>query len=99
MLMCIQNLVQLCPFIHKISRNGINQGPYLCYKFKKKMMVINPNLDLANNVYTKYGQILSIHSQDIERKQNSDLSRAITITNLRKMIVNNPILDLVNFNV
>ena len=24
------------------------------------------------NVHTKFGQILSIHSQDIERKRNSD---------------------------
>ena len=35
----------------------------------RKMMVNNPNLDLVNmNVYTKFGQILSICSQDIERK-------------------------------
>ena len=36
----------------------------------------NPNLDLVNdNVHTKFGQILSIRSQDIERKQNSDVNQ------------------------
>ena len=33
----------------------------------------NPKLDLVNvDVHTKFGQILSIRSQDIERKQNFD---------------------------
>ena len=33
----------------------------------QKMMLYNPNLDLVNdNVYTKFGHILSIRSQDIE---------------------------------
>ena len=36
----------------------------------------NPKLDLVNvDVHTKYGQILSICSQDIERKQNSDVNQ------------------------
>ena len=35
----------------------------------------NPKLDLVNvNVHTKFGQILSICSQDIERKRNSDVN-------------------------
>ena len=39
-------------------------------------MYINPNQDLVNiNAYAKFGQILSICSQDIERKQNSDLNQ------------------------
>ena len=34
----------------------------------------NPNLDLINiNVLTKFGKILSIYSQDIERNRNSDV--------------------------
>ena len=38
------------------------------------MMFYNPNVDLVNdNVYTKFGYILSIHSQDIEQKLNSDV--------------------------
>ena len=36
----------------------------------------NPKLDLVNvDVHTNFGQILSIHSQDIERKRNSDLNQ------------------------
>ena len=36
-----------------------------------KIKVNNPNLDLVNiNVYTKFGKILSILSQDIEGKGN-----------------------------
>ena len=40
----------------------------------------NPQLDLVNvNMHTKFGQILSIHFQDIERKRNSDVNQgAIT---------------------
>ena len=35
----------------------------------------NPKLDLVNdNVHTKFGRILSISSQDIERKRNSDVN-------------------------
>ena len=36
----------------------------------------NPKLDLVNvDVHTKFGQILSIGSQDIERKRNSDVNQ------------------------
>ena len=36
----------------------------------------NAKLDLVNvDVHTKFGQILFIHSQDIERKRNSDLNQ------------------------
>ena len=35
------------------------------------MLCDNPNIDLVNmNAYLKFGEILSISSQDIERKQN-----------------------------
>ena len=37
----------------------------------RKMMCDNPNVDLVNmNAYIKFGEILSICSQDIEQKQN-----------------------------
>ena len=41
----------------------------------------NPNLGLGNiNAYTNFGQILSVNSQDIERKQKSDIcQRAIAL--------------------
>ena len=36
----------------------------------------NPNLDLVNiNVFTKFGESLSIPSQEIERKRNSGLNQ------------------------
>ena len=36
----------------------------------------NPKLDVVNvYVHTKFGQILSIGSQDIERKQNTDINQ------------------------
>ena len=68
--MCIQNLVKFCPFILKIwSKNliiesikGRNSVANL-----RKTMIYNTNVDLVNDdVYTKFGLILSIRSQDIE---------------------------------
>ena len=36
----------------------------------------NPNLGLVSvDVHTKFGQILSYHSHDIERKQNFDVNQ------------------------
>ena len=76
MLMCIQNLVRFCQFVIKIysgkeiltSIKGHNS-----VKILRKMTGNNPKLDLVNaDVPTKFGQILSIRSHDIERKQNSD---------------------------
>ena len=40
------------------------------------MTLYNTNIDLVNGkVYTKFGQILSIHSQDIEQKPISDINQ------------------------
>ena len=108
MMTCIQNLVGLCQFVLKISsgneiltsikgRNSV--------KILRKMTSNNPKLDLVNDdVHTKFGRILSIRSQDIERKRNSDVnigpskgSNSVKI--LRKMTGNNPKLDLVNDDV
>ena len=45
-------------------------------KILRKMRGNNPKLDLVNvDVHTKFGQILSIRSQDIERKRNSDVNQ------------------------
>ena len=79
MMMCIQNLVRFCQFILKIlsgneiltsikGRNSI--------KILRKMTGNNPKLDLDNvDVHTKFGRILSIRSQDIELKRNSDVNQ------------------------
>ena len=40
----------------------------------RNFTLYNPNLDIINvNVYTKFGIILSIGSQDIEGQRNSDI--------------------------
>ena len=77
--MCIQNMVGFCEFVLKIlsgnkiltSIKGRNS-----VKILRKMMDSNPKLDLVNDdVHTKFGRILSIRSEDIERKQNSDINQ------------------------
>ena len=45
-------------------------------KILRKMTGNNPKLDLVNDdVHTNFGWILSIRSQDIERKRNSDVNQ------------------------
>ena len=79
MIMCIQNLVLIGLFIFKIlSKNSIlmlikgrNSVANL-----RKTKIYNTNVDLVNdNVYTKFGLILSIRSQVIEQKPNSDINQ------------------------
>ena len=74
MMMCIQNLVGFCQFVLKIlsgneiltSIKGRNS-----VKILRKMTGNNPKLGLVNvDMHTKFGQILSIRTQDIERKRN-----------------------------
>ena len=50
------------------------------------------------NVHIKFGEILPIGSQDIERKQNFGIKGHNSGTNFKKMTCNNPKLDLVNIN-
>ena len=70
MIMCIQNLVKFCQFILKIwSKNLIFQSIKGRNSFAKlqKTRIYFTNVDLVNDdVYTKFGLILSIRSQDIE---------------------------------
>ena len=70
MIMCIQNLVTFCQFVLKIlskikiltSIKGRNSVANL-----RKTIIYNTNIDLVNDdVYAKFGLILSIRSQDIE---------------------------------
>ena len=72
MIMCLQSLVSFCQFVLKIliknqilihesikSRNSVAN--------LRKTTIYNTNVDLVNDdVYTKFGFILSIRSQDIE---------------------------------
>ena len=79
MMMCIQNLVLFCQFVLKIlSKNQILtsiKGRNSVANFRKTK-IYNTNLDLVtDNVYTNFGLILSIRSQDIEQKPNSDVNQ------------------------
>ena len=78
--MCIQNLVLFCQFVLKIlSKNQILtsiKGSYSVANLQKKTKIYNTNINLVNdNVFTKFGLILSIRSQDIEQKPNSDINQ------------------------
>ena len=79
MMMCIQNLVLFCQFVLKIlsknqiltSINGRNSVANL-----RNTNIYNTNLDLVtDNVYTNFGLILSIRSQDIEQITNFDVNQ------------------------
>ena len=79
MIMCIQNLVLFCQFVLKIlSKNqiltsikGSNSVANL-----QKTKIYNTNIDLGNdNVFAKFGLILSIRSKDTEQKPNSDINQ------------------------
>ena len=79
MMMFIQNLVSFCQFVLKIlSKNqiltlikGRNSVANL-----RKTKIYNTIVDLVNDdVFTKFGLILSICSQDIEQKTNSDVNK------------------------
>ena len=102
--MSIQNLVRSCPFILKIwSKNqsltsikGCNYVGNL-----RKTKIYDTNADLVNDdVYTKFGLNLSIRSQDMEQKPNSDVNKGRnSVANLRKTMIYNNKVDLVNDNV
>ena len=65
----------------------------------RKTTFYNTEVDLVNDdVYTKFGLILSIRSQDIEQKPNSDKG-SNSVANLQKTKIYNTNIDLVNDNV
>ena len=78
MMMFKQNLVLFCQLVLKTlhknqiltSIKGRNSVANL-----RKTKIYNTNVDLVNdNVSTKFGLILSICSQDLEQKINSDIN-------------------------
>ena len=79
MMMCIQNLVGFCQFVLKIlGGNEIRKSikGHNSVKILRKLTGNTSKLDLVtDDVHTKFGQILSIRSQDNERKQNSDINQ------------------------
>ena len=64
----------------------------------RKIMCNNPNIALVKmNTYIKFGESLSICSQDIEWKQNFGVNQqAITVAKVRKMMCYNPNVGLLN---
>ena len=77
--MCIQNMVGFCQLVIKILSGNIILTSIKgrnSFKILRKITGNNPKLDLVNvDVHTKFGQILSICSQDIERKKNCDVNQ------------------------
>ena len=65
------------------------------------MTLHNTNVDLVNdNPCTKFGKILSIHSQDIEQKPNSGINQGNqSLAKLQKLTLHNTNVDLVNDNI
>ena len=66
-----------------------------------KMTHYNHDLDLINvTVYTEFGLILFILSQDIEQNEIlTSIKGRNSVANLRKMSLYNPNIDLINDNV
>ena len=113
--MIIQNLVKFCLFIlkiwrkHSFLRYGAKTKVLPCTSIKGHNSVVNlrktkiniTNVDLVNdNVCTKFGLNLSIHSQDMEQKPNTDVNQGCnSVENCRKTLIYNTKVDLVNDNV
>ena len=76
-----QNLVKSCPFILKIwsknqSLTSIKGRNVNSVVNLQKTKIYNTDADLVNdNVYTTFGLNLSIRSQDMEQKLNSDVNQ------------------------
>ena len=74
--MCLPDLISFGLLTLKIlskNHNLMSTKGHNSVANLQKLTLYNPIVDLVNNnVYTKFGLIQSIHSQDIERKQNYD---------------------------
>ena len=72
----IQNFVLICQLVLKKNKiltsiKGSNSVANL-----RKTKIYNTSIDLVNdNVYTRFGLNLSIRSQDIKQKPNSDVNQ------------------------
>ena len=74
MMMSIHNLVLFCQLVLKINQILTSiKGRNSVANLRKKY---NTNVDLVNDdVYTKFGLNLSIRSQDIGQKPNTDVNQ------------------------
>ena len=102
--MSIQNLVSFCQFVLKLlSKNQILTciKGYNSVANLRKTSIYNTDVDLVNdNVFTKFGLILSIRSKNIEQTQILISSKGRnSVANLRKTMIYDTNVDLVNDNV
>ena len=75
-MMSIQNLVLFCQLV--LKKNQILKSIKVRNSVAnlRKTKIYNTNVDLVNdNLYSKFGLNLSIRSQDIKQKPNSDLNQ------------------------
>ena len=76
MMMNIQNLVLFCQLVLKKNQILTSIKGHNSVANLRKTKIYKTNVDLVNdNVYTKFGLNLSIRSQDIEQKPNSDVNQ------------------------
>ena len=74
-MMSIQNLVLFCQSVLKKNQILTSIKGRKSVANLQKTKIYNTYVDLVNdNVYTKFGLNLSIRSQDIEQKPNSDVN-------------------------
>ena len=72
----IRNLVLFCQLVLKKKQNLTSIKGRNSVANLRKTKIYNANVDLVNdNVYTKFGLNLSIRSQEIEQKSNSDVNK------------------------
>ena len=103
MLISIQNLVKIRPFILKIlggneiltSIKGRNSAANL-----RKMMLYNPNLDLINvNVYTNLVKVCPLVLKILSGKEIlTSIKGHNSVANFRNLTLYNPNLDIINVN-
>ena len=76
MMISIQNLVLFCQLVLKKNEILTSIKGRNSVANYRKTKIYNLNVDLVNdNVFTKFGHVLSIRSQDIEQKPNSDVKQ------------------------
>ena len=79
MLMCLQNLVDFCPFILKIWSKNQTLTSIIGQKSVanlRKMTLNRSTIDHVNAIlYTRFGLNISIRLQDMEQKPNSDINQ------------------------
>ena len=90
MIICIQNLVKLCPLVFKISSGNEIQtciNGYYSVANVPKIVVYNPNLDVINiNMYTNLVKLCPFILKILSRNEIvTSIKGRNSAANLRKM--------------